>query len=172
MEMRGPLQAPAALSLVRIGWEGGWFPEPVCTLWRREKFLTLLRIKAGRPARSLVTILTELYYGPRICNRNCTDHLASWAILETHPSRGELLGRCPVLDFATDNITSHESKPATAEGPSVTPRGDFHGNTQQMWREMRMSDKQNVKFYLYLWDSLSIREDLLSSPGLLGCDAV
>jgi hypothetical protein len=45
MEVSGMPQAPAALPSwisppVPIGWEAEWAPEPVRTLWRRERFLT------------------------------------------------------------------------------------------------------------------------------------
>jgi hypothetical protein len=40
MEVSGQLHAPAALSLVPIGYEAGWAPEPIWTLWRGEKSYT------------------------------------------------------------------------------------------------------------------------------------
>jgi hypothetical protein len=48
---------------VTIIQEAGWAPEPVWTLWRRDKSLTLLGIKPRSlccPVSSLVTMLTEL----------------------------------------------------------------------------------------------------------------
>jgi hypothetical protein len=55
MEMSGQLHAPAALSLgkdslVPIGYEAGWVPEPFWMRWWREKF----------PVHSLVAVPTEL----------------------------------------------------------------------------------------------------------------
>jgi hypothetical protein len=49
---------PAALPAVPIGWEAGWDPEPVWTLWRKEKSLP----PAGNqtPAVQLVAIPTKL----------------------------------------------------------------------------------------------------------------
>jgi hypothetical protein len=38
MELCGKLHARAALTPVLVGCETGWAPEPVLTLWRREKF--------------------------------------------------------------------------------------------------------------------------------------
>jgi hypothetical protein len=50
--MSGQHNAPGRFTagertLVPVGWEAVWVPEPVCTLWRRELFT-----HSGRPARS------------------------------------------------------------------------------------------------------------------------
>jgi hypothetical protein len=52
---------PARSTPVPIGEEAGWPPDPVWTRRRREKSpYPCLESNSGRPARSLVTILTEL----------------------------------------------------------------------------------------------------------------
>jgi len=43
METSGQLYASAVLFAVLPEQEAGWAPEPVCTWWRREKSLTLLK---------------------------------------------------------------------------------------------------------------------------------
>jgi hypothetical protein len=50
--------------LLRTGWEAECVVEPLCTWWRKENILSLPppEIEPGRPARSLVTILTELSF--------------------------------------------------------------------------------------------------------------
>jgi hypothetical protein len=40
MEVSGQLHAPAVLHPVPIGYEAGWPPESVWTLWRKEKYFT------------------------------------------------------------------------------------------------------------------------------------
>jgi hypothetical protein len=58
MEMSGQLHSPAALfpgkeSMVPIGQEAGWTPEPVWTRWWREKFSVPTRTRTpDHPARS------------------------------------------------------------------------------------------------------------------------
>jgi len=58
------LHAPAALPPVPIGQEAGWAPEPVWTLWRREKPLTLLwiiaKIFSPEPVASPYWVATPL----------------------------------------------------------------------------------------------------------------
>jgi hypothetical protein len=66
MEVSGQLYSLGALfprkePSVPIGKEARWAPEPVWTRWQREKDLSACRgSKSDSPARSLVTILTEL----------------------------------------------------------------------------------------------------------------
>jgi len=66
MEMSSQLHAPDALdlgkdTLVPTTQEVEWGPELVWTQWRREKnHCPYRKPNRGRPARSLVTILTEL----------------------------------------------------------------------------------------------------------------
>jgi hypothetical protein len=66
MEVSGLIHAPAALPpgkdpSVPIVQEDGWAPEPVWKRWRREKnHCTYRESNSGRPASSLVTILTEM----------------------------------------------------------------------------------------------------------------
>jgi hypothetical protein len=66
MEVSGQLQAPAALSPgqmppVPTGEETRWAPEMVWMRWRGEKNPSFSQeSNLGRPARSLVTKLTEL----------------------------------------------------------------------------------------------------------------
>jgi hypothetical protein len=40
MEVSGQLHGPAALPSVPTGQEAGWAPEPIWTLWSREKSLS------------------------------------------------------------------------------------------------------------------------------------
>jgi hypothetical protein len=50
MKVSGQLQAPAALPTVPIGEEVGWAPEPVFTLWRKDKFYSCRnRVPAFQP---------------------------------------------------------------------------------------------------------------------------
>jgi hypothetical protein len=61
MEMSGQLHAPSALppgkeALGPIGQEAGLAPEPVWTLWRREKFCSYRDLISDSSAVQLVTI--------------------------------------------------------------------------------------------------------------------
>jgi hypothetical protein len=68
MEESGQLHAAAALPTTKelphsIGWEAGWTPGPLSTLWRREIFRDPAGIKPRflcSSARSLVAVQTEL----------------------------------------------------------------------------------------------------------------
>jgi hypothetical protein len=65
MEVSSEHHAPATLPpgkypAVTIGEEAEWDSEAVWTRWKREKSLSLSGIEPCRPARNLVTILTEL----------------------------------------------------------------------------------------------------------------
>jgi hypothetical protein len=60
----GQLYAPDSLPSVPTVQKVGWAPEPVWTLWRKEKSLAQQRIEPQflcRPARTLVAIPTELF---------------------------------------------------------------------------------------------------------------
>jgi hypothetical protein len=57
----GQIHGPAALLLrvgpaFPVGYQNGWAPEPVWTLWRREKSLLCQKWDPCRPAHSLVAI--------------------------------------------------------------------------------------------------------------------
>jgi hypothetical protein len=58
MEVCCKLLAPAALPPGIIVLEAGWVPEQVCTLWRREKYLT--PTGKGTPAVQPFAMPTEL----------------------------------------------------------------------------------------------------------------
>jgi len=65
MEVSDQLHAPAFLlpgkeRPVPVRFEAGWAAEPVWKRWRREENGPCREFDTGRPARSLVTILTEL----------------------------------------------------------------------------------------------------------------
>jgi hypothetical protein len=85
MEVSGELHAPAALppgkkAQMSITYEAGWAPEPVRSLCRREKFISLAEYQPrfhGRSAHILLTIpsLNKAY--TRYTNIIHTDYIAS-----------------------------------------------------------------------------------------------
>jgi hypothetical protein len=71
MEVHGNFHVPDALPPVPIGQESEWAPEPVWTLWNREKYSLLQEIEprfVDRPVHRIGTVLTELSLYRVTCN--------------------------------------------------------------------------------------------------------
>jgi hypothetical protein len=85
MEVSGQLNAlvtflPGERAPYSTGYEAGWAPETIWTRWRRKKSIRCpyRDSKAGRPARSLVIVVTEIRDWREI--RGCKQKFPDWRL--------------------------------------------------------------------------------------------
>jgi hypothetical protein len=79
MEVNGQPQAPHSLSLgTKTSVPTGWAPDLLSTFYRKENIFAPIAIRApNRPARSLITTLTELHIHDAV---QYTSYITFWRL--------------------------------------------------------------------------------------------